>query len=81
MHTVDITGFKFVPDVVQARAGDRIVFINKDIVPHTATMKPKGWDSGTLTKGKSWAVTIERPGSFDYFCRFHPNMTARIIVE
>lgn len=80
-HTVEISGLKFTPPVARVHAGDTIVFINKDVVPHTVTQVPAGWDSGTLAKDKSWSQKAATPGSFDYFCRFHPNMKAKFLVE
>ncbi|MGI9407501.1 MAG: cupredoxin domain-containing protein [Hyphomicrobiaceae bacterium] len=80
-HRVEISDFEFVPNTVRARVGDQIIFVNKDTVPHTATQTPTGWDSGTLTTGKSWSFMIQASGSLVYHCRFHPKMTASIVVQ
>ena len=80
-HKVAITGFKFVPAVLNVRVGDRVEFTNTDVVPHTATRRPDGWDTGTLKKDQSWTMEIAAVGKHDYFCRFHPNMMAEIIVQ
>ncbi len=80
-HTVEITGFKFVPETLRVRAGDTLVFVNKDVVPHTATQQPSGWDSGALARDQSWSLKLEAVGALDFFCRFHPSMKGRLIVE
>lgn len=80
-HTVAIGGFKFVPDLTRARVGDTIVFVNRDVVPHTATQTSSGWDSGTLAKDMSWSIKLETAGTFEYHCRFHPGMKATLAVE
>ena len=51
-------GFKFAPDVQSAKTGDRITWVNNDIVPHTATALDKSWDTGTIPKGGSKTVTV-----------------------
>lgn len=80
-HRVEITGFKFKPKTVIASPGDKIVFINKDVVPHTATARGKRWKSGTLNATDSWTLTAGKHGVYQYFCRFHPGMTGRVVVK
>ena len=38
-HTITIEGMRFQPEVLTVSPGDTIVWVNKDIVPHTATSK------------------------------------------
>ena len=77
-HIVEIRAFKFAPDVQPVMAGDRITWVNRDIVPHTATASDKSWDTGTIPKGGSKTVTITHGMSVEYFCRFHPMMKASL---
>jgi len=80
-HIVEIIKFKFVPAEVKAAPGDTIIWINKDIVPHTITAADKSWDSGTIAKAAEWQTVVrsDMPGA--YFCRFHPAMKARFTVS
>ena len=39
-HTVTIDGFRFQPERLTVARGDRIVWVNKDVVPHTALPGP-----------------------------------------
>lgn len=80
-HTIEITGFTFVPEALRVHVGDTIVFVNKDVVPHTATRRTAGWDSEALPRDRSWSVRVEAAGTFEYFCRFHPSMKGRLAVE
>jgi len=80
-HVIEITGFKFVPDVLTVKKGDRIVWKNLDIVPHTATAGDKRWDSGSIANNAQYAATIEQTGQTDYICSFHPAMKARLVIE
>lgn len=77
-HVIEIRKFKFHPSSLDVSPGDTIVWINKDIVPHTATADDKAWDSPKLGKNEEWEMVVQSATSETYFCRFHPNMKARI---
>ena len=79
-HTITIEGMKFSPATVTVKAGDRIVWNNKDVVPHTATAKG-AFDSGSIAVGKSWSHAAPKPGKYDYVCTFHPGMKATLVVK
>ena len=68
----------YTPADINAKVGDTVVWINKDILAHTATVRG-AWDV-MIAAGKSATLVVKKPGSFDYFCRFHPNMKGRINV-
>ena len=75
---VEIQGFKFVPTAPLIRRGDTIVWINKDIVPHSATAVSGSWDTGRIDAGKQIEM-IAAANMFErYYCKFHPTMTARL---
>lgn len=80
-HTVTIEGTRFIPEKLSVRAGDTIVWVNKDIIPHTATSKTGGFDSATIETGKSWKFTPSKKGEFPYICTFHPTMKATLRVR
>ena len=61
--------------------GDTVVWVNKDLVPHTATSKTGAFDSQTIQAGKSWKFTVRKKGDFAYVCTFHPTMTATLRVK
>ena len=79
-HTITIEGMQFSPSDVTVKAGDRVVWVNNDLVPHTATAT-KVFDSGSIAPGKSSATAAPRPGRYEYGCTFHPTMKAVLIVE
>jgi len=79
-HIIEIKKFRFVPNVLQIRAGDTVTWINRDIAPHTATGKNKSWDTGAIKKDDSVSLTISPEMALAYFCRFHPGMTAIIEI-
>lgn len=81
-HLVEagIESFAFAPDRLEIRAGDTVRWTNNDIAPHTATDKSGGWDTGRIAKGESADVVFDTPGTYQVICRYHPKMTAEIVV-
>lgn len=76
---VEINKLVFSPAKVSAHVGDTIEWENKDFVAHSATEKNKAWDIPLPVHGKGH-LTLEKPGHFDYYCIYHPNMTGEIKV-
>ena len=79
-HTVAIGNFIFAPDTLDVPPGDRIRWINRDIVPHTATATDESWDTGEIEAGKSVEVVVTAGFEEGYFCRFHPMMKGQLRV-
>lgn len=71
-HTVTIDAARFSPAELTVKAGDTIVWVNKDLLAHTATAKDGGFDSKVIQPGKSWRFVAKRKGTFAYACSFHP---------
>lgn len=80
-HHIEIRGFRFTPDIVTVKPGDTIIWTNLDIVPHTATAADNSWDTGEIIKGEAKKMRVTKTFSPDYFCRFHPAMKAKLLVE
>ena len=78
---VVIEGFAFGPDTITVAAGTTVTWLNKDSAAHTVSSREDVFDSGNLSGGATFSYTSDQKGSFDYYCKFHPYMTARIIVE
>src|SRR5512142_1208027 len=67
------------PAEVSAKVGDTIEWVNKDPFAHTATAKNGEWDV-MLPPNKSGSLVLKKAGTFEYYCRFHPNMKATLTV-
>ena len=74
-HIVEIQAFSFQPQRTVVSPGDTIVWINRDIVPHTVTADGGTWKSQPLEEGQTWEVIVKNNGVYSYFCEFHPHMT------
>lgn len=77
--TVTIDQVAFREKSVSARVGDTIEWVNKDIFDHTATAK-NGAFNVDVPAGKKARVVLKKAGEIDYFCEYHPNMTAKVVV-
>lgn len=80
-HVVEIRGFEYHPASLEVAAGDTVVWVNHDMVPHTATAADGGWDSGSIAAGESWERVAAAEGGGEYACTFHPGMTGRLAVR
>lgn len=80
-HTVKIEGMKFNPESLTVNAGDTVIWVNEDIVPHTATGLKNEFDSNVIEASKSWKMKAEKKGVYSYFCKLHPTMKATLTVQ
>jgi plastocyanin len=78
-HTVIVEATSFQPDTLAVRAGDTVVWLNKDPFPHTATSS--AFDSKVILPEASWKYTPRTRGDFMYVCTLHPTMKGRLRVE
>ena len=78
-----IENFRFSPAKITIKRGTRVVWINKDNAPHTATAtnKPRSFDSGRLGQGERFSHTFRSAGKKPYHCEIHPSMKGRITVK
>jgi plastocyanin len=76
---VEISKLVFAPAQISAHVGDTIEWVNADVIAHTATAKSKDFDV-MIAPNKTAQQVLNKAGAFDFFCRFHPNMTGHIDV-
>jgi plastocyanin len=82
-HTVIVDAASFSPSELTVAVGDSIVWVNRDILAHTATTTADAkikFDSKVIEPGKSWKYTAKRRGAFPYTCAFHP-MNGKLTVK
>lgn len=77
---VEVKNLAFLPSELTAHVGDTVEWVNDDFVAHTATARDKAWDV-QLPPHQSASTVLSKAGTHEYFCRLHPNMKGRIIVE
>lgn len=80
---VEIKGFVYIPETVTVPAGASIAWTNQDNAPHTSTGigdAISALDSGAIVFGQTFTQEFDTPGTYPYYCVYHPNMLATVIV-
>lgn len=80
--TIQITMENLVisPAEASAKVGDTVEWVNKDVLAHTATARNGDFDV-TLPPNKTGSFVLKKAGSVEYYCRFHPNMSATLKID
>jgi plastocyanin len=77
--TIDITEFAF-PAETHVAAGQPLTVTNDTGSAHTITADDGAFNE-EIPAGESIQLTVDAPGSYDYHCNFHSNMTGVLVVE
>jgi plastocyanin len=77
-NIADAMGWGFNPAVVDARAGDTVVWRNTGTLQHSVTAD--SFDAGLLDPGKSFSHAFDKPGIYAYHCTPHPWMKGIVRV-
>ena len=78
---VIIDNYAFSPAPLTVKVGTTVTWINQDDDPHTVDSTQGKFKSATLNKGDRFEFRFTEAGEFPFFCRFHPKMTGKIIVQ
>jgi polysaccharide biosynthesis protein PslG len=67
---------------INIAVGDSIEWVNQDPTSHNVAIldAPESNVSPEIRPGESWKMTFTQPGTYHYFCEFHPGMVADVIV-
>lgn len=79
-HIVEIRQFEFVPASISIQTGDSITWVNRDLVPHTATAPSNAWNTGLIASGARHTLLFKAAFEIEYFCLYHPSMIASLRV-
>ena len=64
----------------QAKVGDTIEWVNNDILAHTATATAGDNWNVIIGPNKTEKLVLQKAGTVEYYCKYHPNMKGRLIV-
>jgi plastocyanin len=78
---VKIDNFAFTPGVVTVKAGTQVTWINHDDIPHTVDSTQGKFKSAALDTDDKFEFRFTEPGEYPFYCRMHPKMTGKIIVQ
>lgn len=72
---------RYVPKTITLHVGQVVTFKNVSDAPHTVTDRQNRFDSGNLaTGGATWSYTGKTPGTYPYYCLYHPLMLGTLKV-
>jgi len=79
---VTIETLKYSPETIEIKKGDTVKWTNNDLAPHTVTSQAGDtFNSGSIDPDSSWSYTFSQPGTFPYYCTFHPEMKGTVSVK
>ncbi len=77
--TISIKNNKFVPEKVEVRVKDKVVFFNEDEVVHQVSIGEKG--GIPLKKGASWTYVFDSSGSFTIYDVLNKKVKGEVVVK
>jgi plastocyanin len=78
---VIIDNYAFSPASPTVKVGTTVTWINHDDDAHTVDSTQGKFKSATLNKGDKFDFRFSEAGEYPFYCRFHPKMTGKIIVQ
>ena len=80
---ISVDNFTFSPPLLTVAAGTRVIWTNRDDIPHTVvgTNDPRTLRSPPLDTDDTFAFTFAQPGTCRYFCSLHPHMQGTVVVR
>ena len=78
---VKIDNFAFSPAVITVKAGTQVTWVNHDDIPHTVDSTEGKFKSAALDTDDKFQFRFTAPGEYPFFCRMHPKMTGKVIVQ
>jgi plastocyanin len=77
---VSVVDFAFAPAGLAVHVGDSVTWTNAGRSPHTVSAADGSFGTSLLSPGASYRTVARRTGTVAYVCRFHPQMTATLVV-
>lgn len=76
--TIVIQNFAYTPSKLVVAVGTAVKVENADGTAHTVTARDKSFDTGHVEGSGTATITIDKPGTYQYFCDIHNYMTGTI---
>ena len=78
---VMIDNFVFNPVPLTIKVGTTVTWINHDDIPHTVDSTEGKFKSAALDTDDKFEYRFTAAGEYPFYCRIHPKMTGKIIVQ
>lgn len=80
---VAIKSFVYIPETITVPAGASVAWTNQDNAPHTSTGAGEAvsaLNSGAIVFSQTFTQEFDTPGTYPYYCVYHPNMLGTVVV-
>ena len=78
---VMIDNFVYSPVPLTVKVGTTVTWINHDDIPHTVDSTQGKFKSAALDTDEKFEFHFTEAGEYPFYCRVHPKMTGKIIVQ
>jgi plastocyanin len=78
---IEIRNFRFEPPVLEVAAGTTVTWINHDEEVHAVTSAQVPFASPGIDGDERFSFRFEKPGTYEYRCALHAQMTGTIVVR
>ena len=78
---VMIDNFVFSPVSLTVKVGTQVTWINHDDIPHTVDSTQGKFKSAALDTDGKFEFRFTEAGEYPFYCRLHPKMTGKIVVQ
>jgi plastocyanin len=81
MGATTLGSHAYTPNPITVSLGTAVTWTNNDTTAHTATSDAPGFDSGSISPGRTFSFTFQSRGNFPYHCSFHQGMIGTVVVQ
>ena len=78
---VKIDNFVYSPVPLTVKVGTTVTWINHDDIPHTVDSTQGKFKSAALDTDDKFEFRFTEAGEYPFYCRIHPKMTGKVIVQ
>ena len=78
---VVIDNFVYSPVPLTVKVGTQVTWINHDDIPHTVDSTQGKFKSAALDTDDKFEFRFTEAGEYPFYCRIHPKMTGKVIVQ
>lgn len=78
---VMIDNFVYSPAPLTIKVGTTVTWINHDDIPHTVDSTQGKFKSAALDTDDKFEFKFTEAGEYPFYCRIHPKMTGKIVVQ
>ncbi len=78
---ISVDNFTFGTAEIAVPMNATVTWVNHDDVPHVIASTDELFRSKALDTDDKFSFTFSKPGTYSYFCAFHPKMVGKVIVR